>query len=315
MKFEILRATELASIEAYKLTGCGDKISIDQVALDQIRKNLNNIDFLGKVVLSEGTKDSAPNFNKNELVGKKRLELTTSTGSVAENINEPYCWSVLADVVDGTTEVANGGSEAISVVVVGKQDAFYVSDYHYMMKMAVGPKIAAAKLDIRDSLERTLILAAKFADKSLGNFVVCLLNRPRHNDLINTLRRIGVRIKLINNCDITAAIATCFPESNIDMLLGIGGNPEGLISAAGLKCLGGDFQCILCDNQFNLLSNQYYNNEILISGNLIFCMTSVLNGMLLRGVRYVPGGYITHSLMTDSAARSLQRIETFHWVA
>lgn len=315
MKFDILKATELASIAAYQLIGSGNKNAIDEIAVNTMRLHLNNIDFCGKIVLNEGVKDNAPCFGKDELVGTKRLERTSSLGSVGEFVNIPYTHEVILDAVDGTTQCAFSGAEAASIIAVGQQNSFRVNDSYYMMKLAGGPRLYEVKLDITDDLSRTIYLAARALNKRVNDLVVCVLNRPRHTKIIEELRGFGVKLKLINDCDCLAAVATCFPESGLDLLYGIGGNTEGVLSAAAIKCLGGFFQCYYCDKDGNKTTGAILDTNTLIKGDVLFCATAILNGMLLRGIRYVPGGYITHSLMTDSAAKSLQRIETFHWVS
>ena len=239
----------------------------------------------------------------------------TSTGFISEEINNNFCYDLVIDSAEGTTQIANTGSEAMSVMAISSHNSFYTTGYYYMNKLVVGPKIAKhIILNILDPVERIIQLVAKVLDKSINNILACILNRPRHNELINKIRNLGCKIKLINDCDISSGVASCLDDSGIDLAIGIGGNTEGIITASAVKCLGGDFQCVFCDNNAKPINNTVYNTNDLIKDRVLFIATGILNGMLFRGVKYFRSNYVTHSLLLDSFTKSIQRIETFHYL-
>lgn len=303
LNLEMVRVTEGAAIAAAAFVGCGDKIAADLAATEAMRERLAKIDFQGRVVIGEGKKDNAPGLFRGDKVGKDLAE------------NE---YDIAVDPLDGTTPTSKGGNEAMSVIAVGNKNAFLETEEWYMWKLAYGPTIVrnltkqechVELLSGSDAdLSHLINLLTKAANKHISKFTVCILDRPRHDSIITTLRKIGCRIKLIQDCDVSAAIATAMPESGIDVYLGIGGTPEGVLGAAALKCLGGCFQGKSCEQ-----SNTIYTTEELAKGDVIFCATGVTDGSLLKGVRWTSSaGPITHSILMRSESGTVRFIQACH---
>jgi fructose-1,6-bisphosphatase/sedoheptulose 1,7-bisphosphatase-like protein len=202
----------------------------------------------------------------------------------------------------------------MSVMAIGNKGSLLKSEGWYMHKLAVGPEIASRiKLDIREEIEEIIKKISLVLAKDIKKITVCVLDRPRHENLVKKLRTLGCRIKLIQDCDISAAIATATKMSGIDVYVGVGGAPEGVLSAAALKCLKGDFQGIMCDKEGKYDNNsQIYHMEDLAKGDVIFCATGVTDGLLLNGVRWTPIGPETHSLLMRSESGTVRWIVAHH---
>src|ERR1700753_4016787 len=305
LALELVRVTEAGAMAAGRWVGRGDKEGGDGAAVDAIRELGNTVSMRGGVVLGEGEKDQAPMLYNGEEVG---------------NGDGPEC-DFAVDPVDGTTLMSKGMPNAISVLAVADRGAMFApSAWFYMNKIAVGPD-AAHVLDIPAPIAENVRAVAKVKGLSVRDMTVCILDRPRHNQLIQDVRDVGARIRLITDGDVAGAISPCRPESGTDMLAGIGGTPEGIIAAAAMRCMGGAIQAQLApkddadrrkalDAGYDL--EQLLTTRDLVSGeNVFFCATGVTDGDLLRGVHYSPGGCTTQSIVMRSKSGTVRMIDGY----
>src|SRR5262245_54339852 len=227
INLDLVRVTEAAAIAASAWVGSGDKLAADRDATEAMRDRLNHLPFRGVVRIGEGKKDQSHGLFKGDVVG-----------SSAPDALE---YDLAVDPIDGTTPTVTSGPEATSVLAVAHRGTMFDTDDFYMLKLPVGPEVAAAgrTLSLEQPLEQTLTAIARVLDKPVAKMTVCMLNRPRHDAYIREIRRLGTRLKLIQDCDISGAIACCLPEREIDLLYGIGGAPEAVLTAAALTCFGG----------------------------------------------------------------------------
>ncbi len=305
LALEFVRVTELAAIESARWMGRGDEKAADQAAVDAMRKMLDTVACEATVVIGEGERDEAPMLYIGEKVG-------SGVGPELE---------IALDPLEGTTICANGGHNAISVMAIGKKDNLLHAPDIYMRKIAVGPEGVGA-IDINDSATNNLRRLAQRKSCSLSDLTVVILDRPRHAELIQEVRQTGARIYLIGDGDVSAAIATALPETGIDMLLGTGGAPEGVIAAAAMRCIKGDFQGVLVPRNDDDIErakkmgiediNKVFTINELASGDVMFVATGVTDGSLLPGVQFKPWGAITHSLVMRSKSGTLRHIEAQH---
>lgn len=306
LTLDTVRLTELAAIAASRYMGWGDKDAADQAAVDAMRDMFQYVPVEGTVVIGEGEKDKAPMLYIGEKVG---------------NGNGPKV-DVAVDPLEGTSIVARGGSGALAVLGMGPEGSFLNAPDVYMMKVAVGPD-ARGGIDLEEDFETNVRRAAEARGKTLEAFTCVLLDRPRNEHLIEKLRELGCRIKLIEHGDVSASLATCLPESGVDMLAGIGNSPEGVLSAAALQCFGGDFQGRLNpigDDQYERLKKmdisnleKIYTIDELASGeDLLFSCTGVTSGDFLDGVRYDGEEIITHSMVLRSSSHTRRYIQGHH---
>ncbi|WP_312700640.1 class II fructose-bisphosphatase [Sedimentibacter sp.] len=310
LALNIVRVTEAAALGCGKYMGRGNKEIADQAAVDGMRSMFQVLDVAGTVVIGEGELDEAPMLYIGEKIG------TWKDGSPEIDI--------AVDPLDGTQLVAKGLPGALAVVAVAPKGCLLHAPDMYMDKIAVGPK-AAGCIDITAPIEKNLYNVAKALCKDITEVTVMIQDRERHSDIINRARSIGARIKLFGDGDVAAAIATCFSESGIDMFIGKGGAPEGVISAAALKCLGGEFQGILrpendeekrrCKEMAGDADwSRVLTMEDLARGNdIIFAATGVSDGELLKGVRYMANNRArTSSMVTRSKSGTIRFIDTTH---
>jgi len=297
--FGMLEATEKAAIEAFKLVGCGDKNKIDLAASQAMRSYLNSVRFSADVAIAEYQKDEAPGLYHGEVVGSFQTK--------------PF-YSIAVDPVEGTTQAAKGGFNAISVLALGDYGAFLSTDCFYMNKIAVGKKIIEkTQISISHPIEKNIDLIKKALNKDVVK--VCVLNRPRHAELLDRLRKQSCLVKLIDDCDVPATITTALPDGDIDLFVGIGGAPEGVISAAAMKCLGGYFEGCLVDHKtFQPIDNKVYSQEELAKGDVMFAATGITNGSLLKGVTSKGRGYVTNSILMESLNKSFKRVKSYYEV-
>ena len=236
---DLVRVTEAAAISAAEWVGRGEKEKADQSATEAMRNRLNKIGFSAEVAIGEGKKDKSFGLFEGEVLGSGGGDHVPGT------IQFPT-YSIAVDPIDGTTPISKGGYEAMAVIALAGQDCFYKTDIHYMKKIAVGPEVAdKVQVSLLNPVTANVSLVASALNKSIQHVDVCVLDRPRHGLLVAELRKIGCRIKFITDCDVAACIAACEPNSGIDMYIGIGGAPEGVITAAAMKCMGGYLQCQL----------------------------------------------------------------------
>lgn len=305
MALEMVRATEAAALASARVMGRGDEMLADQVAVDAMRSSLNRIEMDGTVVIGEGERDEAPMLFIGEKVG-------TGSGPQLE---------IALDPLEGTTICASGGPNALSVIAAGEPSGLLHAPDTYMDKIAVGPAARGA-IDIDRSPTDNLRTVAAAKGVPVENLTVVILDRPRHEKLLAEVRAAGARVKLIKDGDVSAAIATCSRESEIDLLLGIGGAPEGVIAAAALRCVGGEFQGRLKPRNQEEIDraramgvddiDARLGMDDLASGEVIFAATGVTAGDFLKGVRFRPQGALTQSVVMRSRTMTLRYINSEH---
>ncbi len=306
LALELVRVTEAAAIGAAPWMGRADKIGVDAAAVDGMRRALSDVHMDGVVVIGEGEKDEAPMLFNGERVGD---------GS------PPLC-DVAVDPVDGTTLVSLGRGNALAVIAVSNRNSMYdPGACVYMNKIAVGPE-SAGMIDIEASPTENLRRVAAAKGEKLSELTAVILDRPRHDALIAEVREAGARIRLIPDGDVAGALGTAWPESGADVLFGIGGTPEGVISAAALKCMGGDMQGKLWprdDAERSAAEAAGYDldavlgiDDLVAGNNCFFAATGVTNGDLLRGVGFHSWGISTQSLVMRSRSGTVRLINTRH---
>jgi fructose-1,6-bisphosphatase II len=298
ISLDLVRVTEAAAIAASAWVGSGDKLSADRDATEAMRDRLNHLNFRGVVRIGEGKKDNSYGLFKGDSVGPSSAAA--------------YEYDLALDPIDGTTPTVTSGPEAMSVLAVAERDTMFDTEDYYMLKLAVGPEVAIA--DIELSLDRplaeTLRSIAAVLCKPITKLTVCMLNRPRHDAYIRDIRRLGTRLKLIQDCDISGAIACCLPEREIDLLFGVGGAPEAVLTAAAVKCFGGRLLAQVWHD--GAVKGPVLSEEELVRGPCAFAATGVTNGSLLSGVRWTPRGPTTSSLFCRSVSRTVRWIRTWH---
>lgn len=302
---EFVRVTEMAAVESARLMGRGDEKLADQAAVTAMRKMFNSIDFDGRVVIGEGERDEAPMLYIGEQVG-------TGRGARLD---------LALDPLEGTTICANGGNNSISVIAIAEDGNFLHAPDTYMEKIAVGPEAASA-IDLSMSPTQNLKEIARAKKTDVDNLTVVILDRPRHADLIAEVRRAGARIWLIGDGDVSAAISAAMPNSGVDVLMGTGGAPEGVIAAAAIRCIGGSMQGRLKFRNEGEIErakrmgvneiHKVWGLEELARGNVMFCATGVTQGNFLNGVRFTPGGAETHSIVMRSETGTVREIHATH---
>lgn len=302
---EFVRVTEAAALSCARWMGRGDEKAADHAAVEAMRLALSSVEFDGTVVIGEGERDEAPMLFIGEKVGAG---------------NGPKL-DLALDPLEGTTICAKGTNNSLSVIAIAEEGKFLHAPDVYMKKIAVGND-AKGVVDLDAPATENLKNIAKAKKCNIDDLTVIILDRPRHEDLIQEVRKAGARIWLIGDGDVSAAIATCIPGSGVDVMMGVGGAPEGVIAAAALRCVGGDFLGQLVfhkeDQKDRARSmgvkdvDQIYKIDELASGNVMFCATGVTNGALLRGVKYSPGGAKTHSVVMRSQSGTIRFIEAEH---
>ena len=306
LALELVRVTETAAIAASRWIGMGEKNLADKAAVDAMRRMISSVSMNGVVVIGEGEKDEAPMLFNGEQVGD-------GTG--------PAC-DVAVDPIDGTTLTAKGMNNAISVIAVAPRGAMFdPSAVFYMNKLVVGPE-AAGVIDIKKSTGENLRAIASAKKVPVSSLTVVLLDRPRHDQLVADIRSAGARIKFITDGDVAGAVMAARPETGIDVLMGIGGTPEGIIAACAMKCMGGEIQGILhprsdeeraAADQAGLELNRVYRTNDLVSGDdHFFAATGITDGELLRGIRFSESGMRSQSIVMRSKSRTIRVIDTEH---
>jgi len=308
LALEFVRVTEAAALSVGRWIGRGQEKAADAAAVESMRKAFDSIRFEGTIVIGEGERDEAPMLYIGERVG-------AGEGPQIE---------IACDPLEGTTITALGRSEALSVIAAGEPGCLLHAPDTYMDKIAVGPQAKGA-IDITKSPSWNLKEIAKALHKNMEDLMVIILDRPRHQELIQEVRDCGARIRLIGDGDVSAAIATVREETGIDVLMGIGGAPEGVIAAAALRCLGGDMQGQLKfrnEQERNRAremgiedENRVYGIKDLAKGNVMFIATGVTHGSYLSGVRYTAKGAHTHSVVMRSETGTVREIRAHHHFA
>jgi len=303
---DLVRATEAAALRSGRWMGRGDKNGADQAAVDAMRMALNSVPMNGIVVIGEGEKDEAPMLYIGERVG-------TGEGDEID---------VAVDPVEGTTLLAEGMPGAIAIVAVAERHSFYNwRGIPYMDKLAVGER-AKGVIDINAPVAYNIRAVARTLNKQVEDVTVVVLDRPRHRDLIRQIREVGARIKLIPHGDVSAGIMTSIENPPADLLMGIGGAPEAVLTAAALKCLGGEIQCKVWPRndeerarlaELGIDPRQVLTTRDLVRGeNVVVAATGITSGEFLRGVEYFGGGARTHSVVMRSRSGTVRYIDATH---
>jgi fructose-1,6-bisphosphatase II len=306
LAMELVRVTEAAAMAAGRWVGRGDKNGGDGAAVDAMRQLIGTVSMQGVVVIGEGEKDEAPMLYNGEEVG------------CGEG---PEC-DVAVDPIDGTTLMAKGMPNAIAVMAVAERGTMYdPSSVFYMEKLVTGPE-AADVVDITAPVGYNVQAVAKAKGGSPEDVTVCLLDRPRHEDLVREVREAGARIKFITDGDVAGAVMACSEGTGVDLLLGIGGTPEGIIAACAVKCLGGTIQGKLWPQKKSEFTNAAAagldldailgTDDLVRSDNVFFVCTGITDGELVRGVRYRGGGATTESLVMRSKSGTIRRVSSTH---
>ena len=306
LAMELVRVTEAAAMAAGRWVGRGDKNGGDGAAVDAMRKLIGTVSMRGVVVIGEGEKDEAPMLFNGEEVG---------------NGDGPDC-DVAVDPIDGTRLTALGMPDAVSVIAVSERGSMYdPSAVFYMEKIAAGPE-AADVIDLTAPVAENIRRVARAKHSDVEDVTVCILDRPRHEQLVKEVREAGARIHFIADGDVAGAISAARPGTGVDLLLGIGGTPEGIITACAMKCMGGAIQGRLwprdeAERQKALdaghdLSRVLTTDDLVRGDNVFFCATGVTDGSLVRGVQYRAGGCTTHSILMRSKSGTVRVIEGFH---
>jgi fructose-1,6-bisphosphatase II / sedoheptulose-1,7-bisphosphatase len=308
LALEAVRVTEAAAIAASRWMGRGDEKSADQAAVDAMRSALNVLDIDGTVVIGEGERDEAPMLYIGERVG-------TGKGPKLD---------IALDPLEGTTITATGGPNAIACVAMAPGGHFLNAPDVYMDKIAVGGGLPDGLIDLAAEPGDNLKRLADAKNVEVGDLVVLILDRPRHHELIAKVREAGARIRLIGDGDVAGVIATSRPESGIDIYMGIGGAPEGVLAAAALRCIGGQMQGRLHFRNDDELArarrmgvedpHHIYDLNDMASGDVMFAATGVTDGTMLKGVRRFPDGIITESLVMRSKTGTMRVIQARHQV-
>jgi fructose-1,6-bisphosphatase II len=310
LALEMIRVTEAAAIDSARFMGRGERDAADAAATEAMRRTMDEIDFAGRIVIGEGERDEAPMLYIGERVGRDGADGDVPRVDIA------------VDPLEGTNLVAHGQAGAITVLAASEAGGLTHAPDTYMEKICVGP-VAAGKVDIRATPSENLRRIADALGRRVNDITVVILERPRHDALIAEVRDAGARIKLIGDGDLSAAIACAVSGTGVHAVMGTGGAPEGVITAAALRCLGGEIQA-----RFRYRNDderergakmghgdedRVYRTEDLAPGeNLVFAATGVTAGDLLEGVRFFGGGARTHSLVMAYQAKQVRFVDTVH---
>ncbi|KAA0597370.1 class II fructose-bisphosphatase [Azospirillum lipoferum] len=308
LALEAVRVTEAAALSASLLMGRGDEKLADQAAVDAMRQALNTLYIDGTVVIGEGERDEAPMLYIGEKVGA--------------GIGSGPKVDIALDPLEGTTICATGGPNSLAVIAMAEEGGFLNAPDVYMDKIAVGAGLPDNVVDLDETPANNLKALAAAKGTEVQELLVCILNRPRHAELIARVREAGARIMLINDGDVSGVIATSQAGTGVDMYVGSGGAPEGVLAAAALRCIGGQFQGRLLfrndDEKARAAKwgvtdlDKKYSLHELARGNVMFAATGVTDGAMLKGVRRFPGGAYTHSVIMRSKSGTVRYIEAHH---
>lgn len=299
-KLKILKVSQLAAIAVYDYIGKKDEVSADKAAVESMRSELNKLDFRGTIVIGEGERDKAPMLFIGEKVGTNRSNVQ---------------FDIALDPLEGTKLTANNQKNALTVIAIGDKNSFLNAPDVYMEKIAVGPGFPKNLLDLDNPLEDTLEKLAFYKKKKIKDLVVCFLDRPRHKNIFNVVKKKKCKKLLIPDGDIFGAISTSVKKFNIDLYVGIGGAPEGVLAASALKCLNGQMQCrlIFSNNEQRKRAmsmgiknlKKKYQIEDLIKKDSIFVATGVTDGYLLNGIKKEKDIFSTHSLIISTKNKKI----------
>ena len=306
LALESVRVTESAALAAYNFMGGGDEKAVDQAAVSAMHRTLNRLALDGTVRIGEGAEGEAEKLYVGETLG-------TGDGPKVD---------IALVALEGTTIVARGGPNALAVIAMAEDGGFLTVPNIYMEKIAVGPGLPDGIVDLDNEPADNLAALADAKGTKVTDLVVCMLDRPRHAELIAKIRETGARIRLIQDGDVSGVIAATQPEAGVDIFLGIGGAPQGVLAAAALRGVGGQMQgrLVFRNNDQRTEAQRLgiedlerkYATEDMASGNVTFAATGVTYSDMLEGVRHVPGGAITHSMVLRSTTGTLRFIEGHH---
>jgi fructose-1,6-bisphosphatase II len=311
LALEMIRVTEAAAIDSARFMGRGARDEADAAATEAMRRTMEEIEFDGRIVIGEGERDEAPMLYIGERVGRQTAER-----------GEVPAIDIAVDPLEGTNLVAHGLAGAITVLAASEAGGLTHAPDTYMDKLCVGP-VVAGKVDIRESPTENLRRIAEALGRRIGDITVVILERPRHDDLIAEVREAGARIKLIGDGDLSAAISCAVSGTGVHAVMGIGGAPEGVITAAALRCLGGEIQA-----RFRYRSPEerergtrmghgdedrvYFTEDLAPGENIVFAATGVTAVDLLTGVKFFGGGARTHSLVMAYQTKQVRFVDTVH---
>ena len=302
---KFIKTTEKAAIGAFPFIGKGDKNAADKGSVDMMRSELNAIDMNGEVVIGEGEMDEAPMLYMGEKVGTKNgLEL-----------------DIALDPLEGTNFVANNLPNAFSILAVCEKGNLFSAPDTYMEKIAVGPNLPKNLLDLDNSVEKNIKILSEAKKKSVDEITACILKRPRHENIINILKNLNVNIKFISDGDVSGAISVADPNTNIDIYLGIGGGPEGVLAAAALSCMGGQIQTRLVLDEQQLKrakklgikdENKKFNIDDMIKGDVIFCASAITNGDIVDGIKDLGDKYEVSTFALHKDFNISKKVKNLH---
>jgi len=302
---KFVRTTEKAAIGAFPFIGKGDKNAADKGSVDMMRNELNTIDMKGEVVIGEGEMDEAPMLYIGEKVGTKNgLEL-----------------DIALDPLEGTNFVAKNLPNAFSMLAVCEKGNLFSAPDTYMEKIAVGPNLPKNLLDLDNSVEKNIKLLSEAKNKKVDKITACVLKRPRHDKIIKSLENLNVNIKFISDGDVSGAISVADPNTNVDIYLGIGGGPEGVLAAAALSCMDGQIQTrlVLDDQQLKRAKKlgikdekKKYNIDDMIKGDVIFCASAITNGDIVDGIKDLGDKYEVSTFALHKDFKIFKKVKNFH---
>ena len=302
---KFIKATEKAAIGAYPFIGKGDKNAADQGSVDLMRKELNSIDMSGEIVIGEGEMDEAPMLYIGEKVGKKNGQQL----------------DIALDPLEGTNFVAKNLPNSFSMLAVCEKGNLFSAPDTYMEKIAIGQNLPENLLDLDFSVEKNITLLSKAKKKDISQITACILDRPRHEKIIQSLKGLNVKIKFISDGDVSGAISVVDPKTNIDIYLGVGGGPEGVLAAAALSCLGGQIQTrLVLDSDQKKRAQKLgikdvkkkYNVKDMIKGDVMFCATAITDGEIVDGVKDLGEKYEVSTFALHKDLKIFKKIKNYH---
>ena len=303
---KFVRATEKAAIGAYPYIGKGDKNAADQGSVDMMRKELNSIDMFGEVVIGEGEMDEAPMLYIGEKLGtKKGQEL-----------------DIALDPLEGTNFVAKNLPNSFSMLAVCEKGNLFSAPDTYMEKIAVGQNLPKNLLDLDNSIEKNIKILSEAKNKRIDEITACILKRPRHDAIVESLKELNVKIKFISDGDVSGAISVVDSKTDIDIYLGIGGGPEGVLAAAALSCMDGQIQTrlVLDEEQLKRANKlgimdvkKKYNISDMIKGDVIFCASAITNGEIVDGVKDLGDRFEVSTFALHKSLKKIKKIKNYHY--
>jgi len=305
LALELVRVTEAAALASARWIGRGDKNAADGAAVDAMRRAFDTVAISGTVVIGEGEMDEAPMLYIGEKIGLGGPEV-----------------DIAVDPLEGTSITAKGGPNAIATVALAERGGFLHAPDIYMDKLAIGPGLPEGVVHLDATPEVNLRELAKAKKCEVGDLMVCTLDRDRHNHIIKACRAAGARIMLLGDGDVSGVIAVSQPEAGVDIYIGSGGAPEGVLAAAALRCIGGQMYGRLMFEDDDQIARaremgvsdpqRIYRGDEMAQGDVMFAATGVTTGAMLRGVRRIPGGAVTHSIVMRSKSGTVRYVEGFH---